>query len=1418
MSGSAGSKSTNADPYVWIGPANASWGTPANWQDSANPQNSGLSVPGPLTPVSITNQSGAGYKAITTGGTAASLGVTGNIDLLGSYAIGSITAVGSLAATSLVPTAGSLVLSSSTTLTTGGLNVLDGVLALASGAAVLSSAPVIVGFAGGFSTPNQSGFAYTPGAAGNILLSPGATIATTGSMALASGVVSDIGGTISVGGSLTVGTPGTVFAQTPLHTINTATGRVVVSGGGTMTVAGDIAATQGALVVTGAGSTLSTGGTLSTGVGGNYSYTANGVLDSFNGSLLALNGGSVQAGSLILNTQTPTPFADTVVYVDAASSIEIGNTGGARTGAITIDAGRTVTARANGGLYGFLVDNGALIVSAGTLVQSGDVSGTGTIGIARGGTWLLSGSIGNTNTISFLGTGAELAIGGAFAVTGTSVASSPNTVGAVVQGFQVGDAIGISDPVNAATYTAGVNGSPGTLTLANNGTTVESLRLLGSYNASSFIISPVSGGGAVISLTPPATVTPTATNNDTFSWSGSGSWGTASNWRDTTTNATASVIPGASTSVTIAGSTTGATAAIVGGGTASSISQTGSMDLVGRYTIGTQVTVGTVTVGTTTATLLPGSLHLLSGGTMAADTVTIVAGDMSLLPGTSLSAGTSINLGVAPGRNIATNNGYVSTLGATGTLCVGTGSTLAVASNVTINQGTLSNADGLISIGGSLVIGTAPTGAPTGALYTAAANGSVSITTGGSLSVAGPISDPKGILVVDGIGAALTSTGTLTAAGSGVFTDVSTFSTATVSSSLAALNGGLARIGGAVVGGDPAAGLHVDTNSIIEVGTIGGAAVGAITVDAGYRITAAAGTLSGNLVNNGTVLINGGALTEIGNVAGTGTVQIGSNATFALNGSVGARETIAFLGTGGTLSVGTRSSMPVSATLTGFTTGDALVVPQPITAATYNAGLLALINQGTTVATVTLSGSYSGRTFITTPTATGTSITLADNAAALGMEDLGLGSLSQTANGWTLDLGTVVQGATPMSEVVGFLNAATASVGVLGGTFNASNTNGFTNSGFTSGLSGLAAGQEEHGQTISLATTAAGSFSETITLNPTTTNGSGTASLPQKTVVVTGTILPAGSTYTLSGGPTTISAGAGNDVFNATAAGFNSRTALNGGAGANVLNLNGGGVFDLGAPSLLANIPTINLTKSSNPSTVFLRDAAAETVNVGGTGSAIIYGGSGTDTINLTSGSDTVVLGSAAESVRAGIGTTLIQASMASASARIVGSPVGATTLEITSGGTGSLSPLDTNLVVTLDRAAHLSLGPARFVTAIGSAGSDTIVAGTSGQTLTGGGSGDLLIGSSAFGDTFADTSSGISGDTISNFGGSDLIDVTDLNFASLASPTVTSNGGTTTVALSNSVSITVLGTFLRANFQLGSDGHGGTQISYLPS
>lgn len=133
-----------------------------------------------------------------------------------------------------------------------------------------------------------------------------------------------------------------------------------------------------------------------------------------------------------------------------------------------------------------------------------------------------------------------------------------------------------------------------------------------------------------------------------------------------------------------------------------------------------------------------------------------------------------------------------------------------------------------------------------------------------------------------------------------------------------------------------------------------------------------------------------------------------------------------------------------------------------------------------------------------------------------------------------------------------------------------------------------------------------------------------------------------------------------------------------------------------------------------------------------------------------------------------------------------------------------------------LDVATNLTLSMAAFVTALGSGGSDVVTAGAAGQVLTGGAGADTLTGFGGFGDFFSDTSAGLNGDLIKLFGASDLIDLTDMAFASLL-PLTFAAGVLTMADGTHTAKITFAGSYGLANFHPATDTHTGSLISFVP-
>jgi len=323
------------------------------------------------------------------------------------------------------------------------------------------------------------------------------------------------------------------------------------------------------------------------------------------------------------------------------------------------------------------------------------------------------------------------------------------------------------------------------------------------------------------------------------------------------------------------------------------------------------------------------------------------------------------------------------------------GATLSTPGGLSVNSGSLNDTGGMVSIGGALAVGTVDSSSSP-APSTFGASGQVAVTAGGVLTVGGAITVSSGIIAVGGAGSTLITSGMLTATGGSTYSpSVST----QYSESVAARNGGFVQLGGvtfgtAAIGNANFLGLSVDASSKIEIGTAGSAVVGAITVDAGKAITINdSANLIGGLVDNGTVTVTGGTLTQYGNLSGSGTLQIGKNATLALNGTAVAADTIAFLGIGAALSIGSNFSFngatlvttpySVGAVLTGFQASDSIILPTPISAATYTVGAagspgtLVLSNGATTVEILRIAGDFTGKSFFVSPTVgNGASISL----------------------------------------------------------------------------------------------------------------------------------------------------------------------------------------------------------------------------------------------------------------------------------------------------------------------------------------------------------------------------------------------------------------------------------------------------------
>jgi hypothetical protein len=165
------------------------------------------------------------------------------------------------------------------------------------------------------------------------------------------------------------------------------------------------------------------------------------------------------------------------------------------------------------------------------------------------------------------------------------------------------------------------------------------------------------------------------------------------------------------------------------------------------------------------------------------------------------------------------------------------------------------------------------------------------------------------------------------------------------------------------------------------------------------------------------------------------------------------------------------------------------------------------MNGGTTVATINLSGPYFTSDFaLSSDNNGGTDVKLGTNPAQATIEETsGAGTLSANGSNYKLDFGIVTLGANALTADLEVLNSAVAPADTLSGNFSIAANAAFSNGGF-SAFSGKAAAQADTAPTITFNTGNAGTFTETITLMPASSNGNGTASLPNETLTVTGTV------------------------------------------------------------------------------------------------------------------------------------------------------------------------------------------------------------------------------------------------------------------------------------------------------------------------
>ena len=476
--------SVTADSYFWIGSSGGLWSFAGNWQDLTSGASPAGFVPGALTPVAIAGPDGQTYEAIGGGGSAAGLGVTGNIAFSGAYSVGALSIGARTAAGSgYVYAAGAVIVANSLSAST--IILASGSLGLlGTGATLSASGTVTLGaqssIGGALST------SFDPGATATISVGAGTALSVGGGLNVVQGAisVSGAGASVTVAGPVGLGAAGVPPTSLPQSALDAA-GSIAIGNGGIFSVANALSEIIGSIRVDGTGSRLNVQGLLTIG------------LPAATGSLGASNGGAVQAGGLLVQAPaTGNPGSagtyPASIILDGDSSIEIG-TAIAAPGTLTIDAGKSLASTTDVAITGNIVDNGTLSEAGGNLILAGNLSGSGLLQIGHNGSVTINGSVGAGNSIAFADATGTLVIGN------STLTNAPYSIASPIRSFQPGNSLVFAASVTGLRYTA-ASANGGTLTLLNGGTALTSLAFSGNYAPGGFVLAPTASGTTSIRL------------------------------------------------------------------------------------------------------------------------------------------------------------------------------------------------------------------------------------------------------------------------------------------------------------------------------------------------------------------------------------------------------------------------------------------------------------------------------------------------------------------------------------------------------------------------------------------------------------------------------------------------------------------------------------------------------------------------------------------------------------------------------------------------------------------------------------------------------------------------------------------------------------------------------------------------------
>jgi hypothetical protein len=179
--------------------------------------------------------------------------------------------------------------------------------------------------------------------------------------------------------------------------------------------------------------------------------------------------------------KTMTLHAGSVLVANATGAIEIGGTGSAAKGLVTVDSGATLNGA--GTVNNTVHDNGTMLAAGGTLAITGSITGVGGVSISSHAVLSVGGALG-AQQLKFLAGGHETAAFGA-----------PTKVTSTIAGFAATDKL---DLVNFKT--ASLSFANHTLNVDGVGGTVAHLYFNSTYIGHHFAFTADGHGGTNISL------------------------------------------------------------------------------------------------------------------------------------------------------------------------------------------------------------------------------------------------------------------------------------------------------------------------------------------------------------------------------------------------------------------------------------------------------------------------------------------------------------------------------------------------------------------------------------------------------------------------------------------------------------------------------------------------------------------------------------------------------------------------------------------------------------------------------------------------------------------------------------------------------------------------------------------------------